>query len=461
MNSCRIFLFLFALIVMPALATHVAVLETTAESNVLTLGEKQYLTDVLRSEAIKALPAEQNYTIMTRENISAMLPPGKAIEDCEGSCLVETGKNISADFVAQGHVGKFADNLTITVELYETAGNKLMGSFSSKAPDIETLENELRQKSQNLFEKIIASTYGKIDLQPAFSNGIGHEAELVVKIDGNISKNGHKYTRGPWDFAPGEHSIEFLHPCYEPMQFTVDVLSGKTTTVNNTLDPVMGQFSIATEFKGMSRDVPVFVNGVMIGRTPLQGRIPVCATVEVGEAGFQEIVAMDWGDKDKLEIVYKLKNAKPTAEELYEDSVLAAKQLAAEEAILAAAEQKRKREHMKNMVSATAVVLGLASVAMGIYENKVMEDEREKYDQYSTTEAIMVNLYVTPEDRAALSEESKRSGGHTQVEEFAREKANDYDKQWDKVESARIKRNVFYGVGAGLIGAGALIYFAF
>ena len=65
--------------------------------------------------------------LTSTENINMMLPPGKAIEDCEGSCLVETGKNISADYIAQGHVGRFADNLTITVELYETAGNRQTG----------------------------------------------------------------------------------------------------------------------------------------------------------------------------------------------------------------------------------------------------------------------------------------------------------------------------------------------
>ena len=43
----------------PALlfATHVAVLETISAKEVLSLEEKQYLTDVLRSEAVKALPA--------------------------------------------------------------------------------------------------------------------------------------------------------------------------------------------------------------------------------------------------------------------------------------------------------------------------------------------------------------------------------------------------------------------
>ena len=428
MSNFRKIVFLVVSFTLYALATHVAVLETTAGSGVVTLEEKQYLTDVLRSEAVKALPAEQNYTIMTRENISAMLPPGKAIEDCEGSCLVETGKNISADYVAQGHVGRFANNLTITVELYETAENKLMGSFSSKAPDIESLEIEIRQKSQGLFSRIFVSTYGKIDLQPTFVEKIGHEAELVIKVDGDISQNGQKFTRGQWNLAPGEHSIELLHHCYEPLQFKVNVLSGKTVSLNNTLDATMGQLSITTEFKGKSRDVPVYVNGVMMGRTPLQGRIPICSKVEVGEEEYRETVVMEWPDNRKLEIAYELKNAKPTAEEIRADSIATANRIAEQKAAENAAREayaKERRSAIMKPVSIALAVLGLASVGMGVYENMVAKDERKKYDK-----ATYKN-------------------------------ANDFDEQWDKVESAKTVRNIFYGVGAGLVGAGAVLYFVF
>lgn len=71
------------------------------------------------------------------------------------------------------------------------------------------------------------------------------------------------------------------------------------------------------------------------------------------------------------------------------------------------------------------MALGVAGVAIGIYENSVGNDERKKYD-----EATFKN---------------KR----------------DFDKQWDKVESARTKRNVFYGVGFGMLGAGAVMFFVF
>ena len=171
MNFIHKVLFLSVGLVFPALATHVAVLETTAAKDVLTLEEKQYLTDVLRSEAVKALPAEQNYTIMTRENISVMLPPGTAVEDCEGSCLVETGKNIAADFVAQGHVGRFANNLTITVELYETAGNKLVASFNGNGKNVDALLKVIKENAPEFFGKVKSN-------RNAGSGGIGEASSV-------------------------------------------------------------------------------------------------------------------------------------------------------------------------------------------------------------------------------------------------------------------------------------------
>ena len=140
-----------------ALATHVAVLETMADGDAkdsLSLLDRQYLTNVLREQAMKELPAKQGFTIMTRENISAMLPPGKAIEDCEGSCLVETGRNIAADYICQARVGRFGTKLTLTAELYETAGNKLIASFNGRGSDVEELLKLIEDKAPEFFRNI-------------------------------------------------------------------------------------------------------------------------------------------------------------------------------------------------------------------------------------------------------------------------------------------------------------------
>lgn len=186
--SYRLFILLAILFPGAALAAHVAVLETISPQGALDVSDRQYLTDELRAQAVRALPAELNFTIMTRENIIAMLPPGKSIEECEGSCLVETGKNISADYVAQGRVGKFGNKLTLTVELYETAGAKLVGSFTSESGDADGLLASVREKAPGLFAKArgagsgFAGQSGISDVSSGAGFDLGGNRMYIVKV---------------------------------------------------------------------------------------------------------------------------------------------------------------------------------------------------------------------------------------------------------------------------------------
>lgn len=151
-NHLRFIPLFFLLLTVSSHATFVGVLETMADNkDDLTLSERQYLTNILREQAVRTLPVDSGYTIMTRENINMMLPPGKSIEDCEGSCLAETGKNIAADYVAQARVGRFGQSFSINVELYETATSKLVASFNGRGDDLVSLEQEIIQKSPELF----------------------------------------------------------------------------------------------------------------------------------------------------------------------------------------------------------------------------------------------------------------------------------------------------------------------
>ena len=150
----RIFLFALLCLCMNSFAAFVAVLETVSIDSAIASSECHFLTDELRAQAGAALPPNMNYTIMTRENINVMLPPGKTLEECEGSCLAETGKNISADYVAQARVGKFGDKLTLTVELYETAGGKLLGSYTALQSTAIDLWNDIKRNSKTLFARV-------------------------------------------------------------------------------------------------------------------------------------------------------------------------------------------------------------------------------------------------------------------------------------------------------------------
>lgn len=159
MRSVLQFLILFTFI-SNAFATYVAVLETVASPDVkekVSHSDRLYLTNVLREQAVAELPVEQNFTIMTRENINAMLPPGKSIEDCEGNCMVETGRNIAADYVCQMHLGSFDGELSLSAELYETATNKLIAGFNGQGTSVKDLLNIIKTKSPNFFRKIKGS----------------------------------------------------------------------------------------------------------------------------------------------------------------------------------------------------------------------------------------------------------------------------------------------------------------
>ena len=194
---------LFAFIVLAlsinAFATYVAVLETAADGSAkdsVSLLDRQYLTNVLREQAVKDLPATEDFTIMTRENILQMLPPGKAIEDCEGSCLVETGKNIAADFICQARVGRFGSSLTLSAELYETAGNKLIASFNGRGQNVEELLSLVERKSHDFFGMIRKVTRpaetgskvaeNKIVENKAVENKVGSEKVEPVQVEKEI-----------------------------------------------------------------------------------------------------------------------------------------------------------------------------------------------------------------------------------------------------------------------------------
>lgn len=141
----------------PSRTIYVAVLETISHG-VIKQNENIYLTDVLREEARRVLPAKSNYVIMTRENISTMLPPEKSIEECEGECLVETGRNIFANYVTQARINTYGSKITITVELYHTETGNLIASFNAKSDNIDDLEQRIREKAPSMFNEIKETT---------------------------------------------------------------------------------------------------------------------------------------------------------------------------------------------------------------------------------------------------------------------------------------------------------------
>ncbi len=115
-------------------AKSVAVSETQASSDLLSSPEIQYLTAVLREEATRVLPASQDWTVLSREN------------------MVES---YNADFKVQTQISKFGSSLVINAEMYESSSNTLVASFTGKGATVEDVERIIKEQSPAFFQKLI------------------------------------------------------------------------------------------------------------------------------------------------------------------------------------------------------------------------------------------------------------------------------------------------------------------
>ena len=253
-------------------AKFVAVLETIGDGkDGLSISERQYLTNMLREQAVQELPAELNFTIMTRENIMMMLPPGKSIEDCEGSCLAETGKNIAADYVAQARVGKVGSNISISAELYETAGSKLVASFNGLGASVDALIDVIKAKAPEFFRKarggatgIVRTGFDGAENQSFVVNVSTNPQGASLSIDGRPVRQG-QATPCQIMVDAGEHRFVAVLDHHEDAEglFTI---SANNQEISLDLVPRYGTLNLDLAFPtgGSYEELKIKVDGDLV-----------------------------------------------------------------------------------------------------------------------------------------------------------------------------------------------------
>jgi len=147
-------------ILLLALAAHgqqerIAIIQTLDDRDSIGFSELAYLTDRLRETAANVLP-KPRYGVMTTESIVAFLGSQEnAIKICkESSCLAEIGRKVNADYVAQGHIGRFEGDLTIKVELYSSKSGVMIGSFTGSSKNMSGLLAIIDEKASILLKKL-------------------------------------------------------------------------------------------------------------------------------------------------------------------------------------------------------------------------------------------------------------------------------------------------------------------
>jgi hypothetical protein len=66
---------------------------------------------------------------------------------------VDIGRAIGAEYISSGRIAIFRGKLSLTIELYETMGGRLLGSFLTYGTSIEGFMETIKAESPAMFEK--------------------------------------------------------------------------------------------------------------------------------------------------------------------------------------------------------------------------------------------------------------------------------------------------------------------
>ena len=135
--------------------TRLAVLQLTQQIS-LSKQEIGYLTDVVRKITAEEVP--KNFLVLTQESIMTLIPPDRNIEDCEGTCAVETGRLLDVKYIITGNLLKFAGKLRLTLRLHDTETGKMLGSEIAKSSSLDDMETQLQKSAKRLLSHFSSSS---------------------------------------------------------------------------------------------------------------------------------------------------------------------------------------------------------------------------------------------------------------------------------------------------------------
>jgi hypothetical protein len=210
---------LFANLAMAEGTKSVAILETDGGESELSGTELDFITGAIRESANNTLPKVE-YSVLTKEKIFSLFPTQEeAIAACNAaSCLVDLGREMSVDYIAQGRVGKLEGDLILTIDLFETRGAAQMGVVNLKEPTISYLLETIPDRVPDLFAALLGNEL-EITSDPLRAS---------VKIDDKWTT----LCSTPCllkDVLPGKHKFTVTHAEFQTHEEVIEILPGKQT----------------------------------------------------------------------------------------------------------------------------------------------------------------------------------------------------------------------------------------
>jgi hypothetical protein len=132
-----------------ASGARIAVLEITGGN--LDIALLRLLSDGLRAQALRVVKS-RGMTVMTRESMLAILSDmGACTTPEEGTCEVETGRNIGADILVTGEITKVGAQYFLTLKLFDVRSGSLLSTRSLRAKDGVGLVDAIETEGATLF----------------------------------------------------------------------------------------------------------------------------------------------------------------------------------------------------------------------------------------------------------------------------------------------------------------------
>ena len=273
-------LFWALLVAGPAYAEErLAILEFRNIDNAMSRSEVGYIAEIFRDLGAKM--GRRGLSVMTKENILQLLPPGKTLEQCQGECEVETGRNIGADYVLSGEVRKLPEGLgyRLTAKIHQTRNGSLLSSEIYEGITFKQLESDIRSSTtKDVFRpirtRVIAPDFQEKSFGEKAATVQGWETSSAivqfdtdpqgafVEVDGTVIC---QQTPCSKELGLGKHDVAFKMLQFFSLQEELNVQANIRPLVRK-LKP---NFSVLVLKTDPAEGFDVYLDNKSIGKTPL------------------------------------------------------------------------------------------------------------------------------------------------------------------------------------------------